>query len=99
MQQNKNNQSLNTRTRIKVYRTKSCPYCVKAVDLLENKGVAFEEIDITRNPYLRMEMEDRAKRRSVPQIFVGERHVGGFEDMYRLERAGQLDELLGLQSH
>lgn len=98
MMNKNNNQAGNTQRLVKVYRTRSCPYCVKAVDLLEDKGVVFEEIDVSRNPYLRMEMEGKANRRTVPQIFVGEIHLGGCEDIYRMERAGELDDLLGLQS-
>jgi glutaredoxin 3 len=77
-----------------IYATGLCPYCSFARRLLRKKGVAFEEIRIDREPQRRAEMTARAGRDSVPQIFVGEHHVGGYDDMAALERRGELDGLL-----
>lgn len=79
-----------------VYTTRRCPFCVRAIDLLEDKNVGYTEIRIENKPELRKEMEERAQRKTVPQIFIGEVHVGGCDDMYKLEDEGKLDELLGL---
>jgi glutaredoxin 3 len=79
---------------VTMYSTGWCPYCARARALLERKGVAFREVDIETDTELRAEMITRSGRRSVPQIFVGARHVGGFEELYDLERSGQLDSLL-----
>lgn len=78
-----------------VYSSPFCPYCFRAKDLLEEKGVAFEEIDVIVQPGRRREMAERANgRNTVPQIFIGERHVGGSDDLAALERSGELDKLL-----
>jgi glutaredoxin 3 len=75
--------------------TKSwCPYCERARALLKAKGVAFKEIDIESQPEQREEMIRRSGRRTVPQIFVGSRHIGGSDDIYELDAAGGLDALL-----
>lgn len=79
-----------------VYTTRRCPFCTRAIDLLESKGVGYTEINIDNKPDLRREMEDRAQRKTVPQIFIGDEHVGGCDDMYVLEDKGTLDGLLGL---
>lgn len=79
-----------------VYSTRRCPFCTRAIDLLEDKGVGYTEIRIDKKPELREEMEKRAQRKTVPQIFIGEVHVGGCDDMYKLEDEGKLDDLLGL---
>ena len=71
-----------------------CPYCMRARALLESKGVKWQEIDIEADAAKRAEMIARSGRRSVPQIFIGEHHVGGSEELRDLERAGQLDALL-----
>jgi len=83
--------------KVVVYTTRRCPFCVRAVNLLHAKGVGFKEINIDNNPSLREEMESKAKRSSVPQIFIGDFHVGGCDDMYALEDKGRLDSLLGLK--
>lgn len=80
---------------VTIYTTSICPYCHRAKQLLARKGVAYDEIDVGRNPELREEMMERAGgRHTVPQIFVGETHVGGCDDLYALDRAGRLDPLL-----
>jgi glutaredoxin 3 len=80
---------------VTIYTTSICPYCHRAKQLLARKGVAYEEIDVGRDPDLREEMTERANgRRTVPQIFIGDTHVGGCDDLYALDRAGGLDPLL-----
>lgn len=80
---------------VTVYLTPFCPYCSMARKLLADKGVPIVEIDIMQEPGRRAEMMKRAQgRRTVPQIFVGSTHVGGCDDLYALDRAGKLDELL-----
>jgi GrxC family glutaredoxin len=79
-----------------VYTTRRCPFCTRAIDLLEDKGVGYTEVRIDNKPDLRREMEERAQRKTVPQIFIGDHHVGGCDDMYALEDHGELDGLLGL---
>ena len=80
---------------VTIYTTSICPYCHRAKQLLARKGVAYEEIDVGRDPDLREEMTERANgRRTVPQIFIGDTHVGGCDDLYALESAGKLDALL-----
>jgi GrxC family glutaredoxin len=81
---------------VQVYTTRRCPFCTKAIDLLEAKDIGYTEINIEKDPDMRVEMESRAERTSVPQIFIGELHVGGCDDMYALEDEGKLDGLLGL---
>jgi len=77
-----------------VYSSDYCPYCSRAKMLLNNKGVAFEEIKVDGKPQLRAEMTQKARRTSVPQIWIGDTHVGGCDDLFALERAGKLDVLL-----
>lgn len=80
--------------KVEIYTTAWCPYCHAAKTLLTQKGVAFEEIDASE-PSVRDAMVERAHgRRTVPQIFIGETHVGGYDDMAALDRRGQLDPLL-----
>lgn len=80
---------------VTVYSTTWCPYCMAARSLLENKGVDFDLVDIGKAPERRSEMLERANgRHTVPQVFVGETHVGGYDDLEALERAGKLDALL-----
>jgi glutaredoxin 3 len=81
---------------VTIYTTPFCGYCLAAKRLLRDKGIAFEEADIAREPARRAEMVQRAMgRRSVPQIFIGAFHVGGFDEIYALDRAGKLDPMLG----
>ncbi|WP_170420991.1 glutaredoxin 3 [Ruegeria arenilitoris] len=78
-----------------IYTSPLCGFCQAAKRLLNQKGVAFEEIDVLMNPKRKPEMIQRAGgRRTVPQIFIGDTHVGGCDDLYELEQAGKLDPLL-----
>ena len=77
-----------------IYSSDWCPYCIRAKQLLTHKGVAFNEIKVDGQPDARAEMTRKAGRTSVPQIWMGDRHVGGCDDLYALERAGKLDALL-----
>jgi glutaredoxin 3 len=79
---------------VTMYTTSWCPYCSRARSLLKNKGVSFEDIDIDEAPEKRTEMQNRSGRRTVPQIFIGDHHVGGCDDLHALEEAGKLDALL-----
>ncbi|MBA4492207.1 glutaredoxin 3 [Paracoccus sp. S1E-3] len=80
---------------VEIYTTPTCPYCQAAKTLLTRKGVAYAEIDVSRDPALRDAMTRRAGgRRTVPQIFIDERHVGGSDDLHALDRDGRLDPLL-----
>ena len=80
---------------ITIYTTRFCPYCHAAKDLLRKKGAAFDEIDVTSDRSGRESMSARAAgRTSVPQIFIGEQHVGGCDDLHDLDRQGKLDTLL-----
>jgi len=80
---------------VEIYTTPSCGYCQAAKRLLTRKGVAFKEIDVSQDHDLRLAMTRRAGgRRTVPQIFIGGSHVGGCDDLYALDEAGQLDPLL-----
>lgn len=83
-------------TQVEIYTTRFCPYCHAAKRLLSHKGVAFTEIDVSGDPKGRSDMVARANgRMTVPQIFVGSTHVGGYDDLYALDRAGELDPLFG----
>jgi glutaredoxin 3 len=80
---------------VEIYTTPICPYCHSAKRLLDRKGVAYREIDVSRDPSQRAVMTQRAKgRRTVPQIFVGDTHVGGSDDLHAMDQAGKLDSLL-----
>ncbi|MEM8580270.1 MAG: glutaredoxin 3 [Pseudomonadota bacterium] len=80
---------------VEIYTSPLCGYCHAAKKLLSQKGIAFSEIDVLRNPARKPEMIQRANgRTSVPQIFVGTTHVGGCDDLYALDRSGKLDPLL-----
>jgi glutaredoxin 3 len=78
-----------------MYTTSWCPYCERARQLLARKNVAFSEIDVESAPEKRAEMQQKSGRRTVPQIFIGDTHVGGSDDLRALEDAGKLDALLG----
>ena len=80
---------------VTMYMSPLCGYCAAAKRLLSGKGVSFQEIDVSRDPDKRAEMMRRSNGgRTVPQIFIGETHIGGFDDMNALERAGKLDAIL-----
>ena len=80
--------------KVLMYLTASCPFCQSADRLLQEKGVAVEKIRVDLEPARRAEMMQKSGRRTVPQIWIGERHVGGCDDLYALDRAGKLDPLL-----
>ncbi|MDY0007127.1 MAG: glutaredoxin 3 [Spongiibacteraceae bacterium] len=77
-----------------IYTTRFCPYCVRAKMLLDSKGVAYREIAVDGDAERRQEMRRLAGRNTVPQIWIGEQHVGGCDELWALERAGKLDTLL-----
>ena len=82
-------------SQVTIYTKPYCPYCVRALELLERKGVDFTEIEAAYDPQKRAEMMQRANGRATfPQIFVGERHIGGCDEMMALDREGKLDPLL-----
>jgi glutaredoxin 3 len=83
-------------SKVTMYSTGVCPYCQMAERLLRAKGVAaIEKIRVDLEPERRVEMMEKTGRRTVPQIYIGETHVGGYDDLAALDRAGRLDELLG----
>ena len=77
-----------------IYTASFCPYCHLAKELRRTKGAAFEEIDVTGNAPLRSQMAQKAGRSTVPQIWIGDTHVGGCDDLHALERTGKLDAML-----
>ena len=81
-------------SKVEIYTTRYCPYCISAKALLTRKNVQFTEIDVSGDPQGRARMVERANgRMTVPQIFIGEIHVGGSDDLHELKRAGKLDAL------
>ena len=82
---------------VKMYKTAGCPYCDSALRLLDRKGVHdIEKINVDDLPDERVKMMEITGRRTVPQIFIGERYVGGYDELVKLDRAGELDGLLGI---
>ena len=81
---------------ILIYTTNICPYCMMAKRLLDKKGATYTEINVDTQTGLREEMMRKTKRRTVPQIYIGDLHVGGFDELYALEQQKKLDDLLGL---
>jgi glutaredoxin 3 len=81
-------------TKVTIYTKPFCPYCVRALRLLDNKGVPYTEIEASSDPEKKSEMIQRSGRFTFPQIFVGERHIGGCDEMMALESRGELDPLL-----
>ena len=80
---------------VELYTTPTCPYCIAAKRLLDKKGVTYTDFDVRSDPSKRQEMMSRAHgRHTVPQIFIGDVHVGGSDELHALERAGKLDALL-----
>jgi glutaredoxin 3 len=80
-----------------IYTTTYCPYCIRAKRLLDSKQVAYREINVDNDPAQRREMTRLAGRHTVPQIWIGDRHVGGCDDLYALERSKALDPLLAAE--
>jgi glutaredoxin 3 len=81
--------------KITIYTTPICPYCYRAKQLLKKKGAAFDEIDVFMDSDARAQMEEKSEgARTVPQIFIGDTHVGGCDDLYALDGEGKLDSLL-----
>jgi glutaredoxin 3 len=80
--------------KVLMYTTAVCPYCLMAERLLVAKGVEIEKVRVDLDPARRLEMMEKTGRRTVPQIYVGETHVGGYDDLAALDRAGKLDPLL-----
>jgi glutaredoxin 3 len=85
-------------TRVEIYTKNYCPFCARAKALLDRKNIGYEEIDVTVNPSLQVEMQKRSQRRTVPQIFIDGVHVGGSDDLIEAERSGALDRLLAGQA-
>ena len=83
-----------TQPAVTLYTSAWCPYCRRARDLLAQKKVDFSEIDVEDDVKFREEMVARSNRRTVPQIFIGDKHVGGCDDLFELDRSGQLDRLI-----
>lgn len=83
---------------ITMYSTRFCPYCMRARFLLDSKNVDYTDIGVDARADLRREMMQKSGRHTVPQIWIGDRHVGGYDDLARLEQQGKLDELLKLAS-
>ena len=79
---------------VTIYTTNYCPYCVRAKELLKKKGAAYTEINVEEDTAREAMMARAGGRRTVPQIFVGDTHIGGFDDMAALDKAGKLDPLL-----
>ncbi|MBX3205426.1 MAG: glutaredoxin 3 [Labilithrix sp.] len=77
---------------VRVYSTLICPYCVRAKLLLKARGIAFEEIDVTHDPEKRSWLVETTGRRTVPQIFIGDEAIGGFDELRALEQSGELDK-------
>ena len=84
--------------RILIYSTMICPYCVAAKNLLKQRGLPYEEVLIDRDPARRDEMLERSQRRTVPQIFIGDQHVGGYDELTRWDRDGRLAAATGAGS-
>jgi glutaredoxin 3 len=83
-----------TQPAVTVYTSGWCPYCERAKGLLKQKNVIFGEINVEDDDKFREEMIARSNRRTVPQIFIGDRHVGGCDDLFELDRSGELDRLI-----
>lgn len=84
--------------KIRMYSTETCPYCAAARMLFKRKGLDFEEILVSRDADRRAEMERLSGRHTVPQIFIDDEPLGGFDDLHALDREGRLDEMLGIAS-
>jgi len=82
---------------VKIYTTKFCPYCIRARLLLKDKGIEYQDISVDEDIVQMQEMVRLSGRHTVPQIWIGERHVGGYTDLRALESAGELDALLAVE--
>ena len=80
--------------RVVIYSTRVCPYCAAAKELLRRKGADFAEVDLTDQPEERAKLRERTGRTTVPQIFIGEKPVGGYDDLRALDNRGELERLL-----
>ncbi len=80
--------------KVEIYTTPFCGYCARAKGLLEQKGAAYDEMDVMEDSAKRVEMRERSKRSTVPQIFINGQHIGGSDELAALDRAGKLDGLL-----
>lgn len=81
---------------ITIYSSQYCPFCFRAKAIFQQKSVAFEEINVDMDSALKKEMMQKSGQRTVPQIWIGERHIGGCDDLMAIQRSGELDQLLGL---
>ena len=79
---------------VRVFSTLICPYCIRAKLLLRDRGIAFEEIDVTGDPEARRWLVEKTGRRTVPQIFIGDEPIGGFDELRELDRTGELGKKL-----
>jgi glutaredoxin 3 len=89
---------MSAKARVIVYSQPFCGYCTAAKRLLDRKGVEYTEVDVMLDPEKRTEMIERSGRQTVPQIFFGERHIGGFDELNALDRSGGLDKALAAES-
>ncbi len=80
--------------KVEIFTTQTCPYCHRAKALLSQKGVPFHEVDVSYDPDVRRQLLERTGRRTVPQIFINDKSVGGYDDIAALDRAGKLNALL-----
>jgi len=80
--------------KIRMYSSRYCPFCIQAKSILEQKGLGFDEIIVDQRPELREKMIEESGARTVPQIWIGERHIGGCQELMAIERSGGLDELI-----
>ena len=88
---------MSDKVKITMYTSEYCSYCMAARMLLKKKGVDYDEVLVTDDPALREEMERRSNRTSVPQIFIADQAIGGFDELYELEESGELDRILNQQ--
>ncbi|RLA30942.1 MAG: glutaredoxin 3 [Gammaproteobacteria bacterium] len=88
---------MSDKVKITMYASEYCSYCMAARMLLKKKGVDYDEVLVTDDPALREEMERRSNRTSVPQIFIADQAIGGFDELYELEESGELDRILNQQ--
>lgn len=90
---------MSDKIKITMYASEYCSYCMAARMLLKKKGVDYDEVLVSDDPALRQEMERRSNKTSVPQIFIGDQPIGGFDELYELEESGELDRMLNQQQN